>query len=186
MVDYSTLKPKILMHACCATCALDPYFQLSEKLDITFFYYNPNIHPEDEYRRRLTDLETVSGKFSIPVKTGSYEQKKWLQLTRKYKQEPEGGERCRICFRMRLEKCAETAERKGFELFGTTLTISPHKDHELINSIGLSVAKHKKIDFFAADLKKKDGFKRTMELSTSLGLYRQNYCGCTYSRPPGD
>ena len=84
---------------------------------------------------------------------------------------------------MRLEKCAETAKRKGFELFGTTLTISPHKDHELINSIGLSIAKRIKISFFAANLKKKDGFKRTMELSTSLGLYRQKYCGCVYSMP---
>ncbi len=183
MVDYSTVKPKILLHVCCATCSLDPYFQLSKKLDITFFYYNPNIHPEDEYNRRLADLKTVSSKFSIPVDAGSYEQKKWLLLADKYKQEPEGGKRCRICFSMRLEKCAETAKRKGFELFGTTLTISPHKDHELINSIGLSIAKRIKISFFAANLKKKDGFKRTMELSTSLGLYRQKYCGCVYSMP---
>lgn len=182
MHDYSTLKPKILIHICCATCGLDPYFQLSEKLDITFFYYNPNIHPENEYKKRLAALKTVSRKFSIPIIVGSYEQKKWLELAHHHKEEPEGGIRCQICFRIRLEKCAGTAKRKGFELFGTTLTISPHKDHKLINSIGLSIAKQKKIGFFTANLKKKNGFKRTMELSRSFGLYRQNYCGCIYSR----
>ena len=183
MPDYSTSKPKILMHACCATCGLDPFFQLREKLDITFFYYNPNIYPEDEYGKRLKDLKNICSKLSIPIAVGSYEQKKWLGLTRSHKQEPEGGSRCRLCFRMRLEKCAETAKKGGFELFGTTLTISPHKDQRLINSIGLSIAKQKKISFFTADLKKNNGFKRTMRLSKSFDLYRQNYCGCIYSRP---
>ena len=181
MADYSTLKPKILMHVCCATCGLDPYFQLSEELDITFFYYNPNIHPGEEYMRRLQELKTVSNKFSIPFAVGSYEQKEWLELTRNHKHEPEGGKRCHLCFRMRLEKCAETARIKGFELFGTTLTISPHKDHKLINSIGLSIAKQKKINFLTANLKKNDGYKRTTQLSRSLDLYRQNHCGCFYS-----
>lgn len=183
MPDYSTLKPKILMHACCGTCGLDPFFQLREKMDITFFYYNPNIHPEDEYIKRLKGLEKIGSRLSIPIAVGDYEQKKWLGLTRNYKQEPEGGKRCRLCFRMRLEKCAETAIKGGFELFGTTLTTSPHKDQRLINSIGLSIAKQKNISFFTADLKKNDGFKRTMSLSRSFGLYRQNYCGCTYSKP---
>jgi predicted adenine nucleotide alpha hydrolase (AANH) superfamily ATPase len=183
MPDYSTLKPKILMHACCATCGLDPFFQLREKLDITFFYYNPNIHPESEYSKRLRDLEMVSSKLSIPIDVGSYEQKKWLRLTQSHKHEPEGGKRCQLCFSMRLEKCAETAIKGGFDLFGTTLTISPHKDHELINSIGLSIAKQKKISFYTANFKKGNGFKRTMELSRTFGLYRQNYCGCIYSKP---
>ncbi len=182
MPKYSTLKPRILLHVCCGICAFYPYFLLKKDFDVTFFCYNPNIHPKKEYIKRLESVEIISRKYSIPLITGKYEAKKWLKLTADLKDEPEGGSRCSLCFRIRLDRTAQMAERWGFDLFGTTLTISPHKDHRVINSIGLELASARGISFYQADLKKKDGFKKTMELSKKLNLYRQNYCGCMYSK----
>ena len=181
MPEHLTLKPGILLHVCCGTCSLYPYFFLREDFDVTFFYYNPNIYPEKEYARRLDNVKTVSKINSIPLIIGKYEIEKWLDLTSNFKDEPEGGNRCTLCFKMRLEKTAETAKKLGLSFFGTTLTVSPHKDTKIINSTGLELGFLKKINFYQADFKKKDGFKKTLESSKNLNLYRQDYCGCVYS-----
>jgi len=182
MSENPALKPRILLHVCCGTCSLYPSVLLKNNFHITFFYYNPNIHPRKEYIKRLEGIKTVSQIYSIPLIIGRYEIKKWLNLTKNFKDEPEGGNRCTLCFKMRLKKTAETAKKQGFYLFGTTLTISPHKNQGVINSIGQELELSKKIKFYQADFKKKDGFKKTIELSKNLNLYRQNYCGCIYSK----
>jgi predicted adenine nucleotide alpha hydrolase (AANH) superfamily ATPase len=182
MLKYSTLKPKILLHVCCGTCALYPYFLLKQDFDVSFFYYNPNIYPRKEYIKRLEGIKIISRKYSVPLEIGKYEVKKWFKLTVDFKDEPEGGERCSLCFRIRLDRTAYTAKKLGFDLFGTTLTISPHKNHRIINSIGLELASIKGVGFYQTNLKKNDGFKKTIELSKKLNLYRQDYCGCIYSK----
>jgi len=182
MLKYSTIKPKILLHVCCVTCALYPYFLLKQDFDINFFYYNPNIHPQEEYIRRLRCIKIISKKYSIPLAIGKYEVKKWFRLTIDLKDEPEGGSRCSLCFRIRLDKTADIAKKQGFDLFGTTLTISPHKNHNIINSIGLELGFAKGINFYQANFKKMNGFKKTIQLSKELNLYRQNYCGRNYSK----
>jgi len=182
MSEKINQKPGILLHVCCGTCSLHPYFFLKEDFNVTFFFYNPNIHPPKEYIKRLEGVKTVSRTYSIPLIIGEYEAKEWFQLTKDLKDEPEGGMRCPVCFKMRLEKTAEKAKKLGFDFFGTTLTVSPHKNQYSINSIGLEIESLEKINFFQADFKKKDGFKKTVQLSKELNLYRQNYCGCVYSK----
>jgi predicted adenine nucleotide alpha hydrolase (AANH) superfamily ATPase len=182
MKDNLDLKPKMLLHVCCGTCSLHPYLFLKENFEVTFFFYNPNIHPQNEYFKRLEGVRTVSKTFSVPLIIGEYEIKEWFQLTEDLKDEPEGGNRCPLCFRMRLERTAEEAKSLGFDFFGTTLTVSPHKNQKVINFIGAELQTLKEINFFQADFKKKDGFKKTVQLSKSLNLYRQNYCGCAYSK----
>ncbi len=182
MPEYSKSKSGLLLHVCCGTCALYPYFLLKKDFNVTFLYYNPNIYPQGEYIRRLEDVKMISEKYSVPLIIGKYETKKWFKLTEHLKQEPEGGARCSLCFRMRLDVTADTAVKMSFDLFGTTLTISPHKNHRIINSIGMELAAVKTSGFYQANLKKNDGFKKTIELSKKLNLYRQNYCGCLYSK----
>lgn len=181
MAEYSTSKPKILLHACCGTCAIYPYFLLEKDFNVTLFYYNPNLYPGEEYIKRLEDIKTISKRYDIPLITGKYENKKWLSLTAGFEDDPEGGRRCTLCFEMRLYETARTAKKLGFDFFGTTLTISPHKNHETINSIGIRLASAEGINFYESNLKKMNGFKKTMDLSKELNLYRQNYCGCIYS-----
>ena len=180
-ISNNNHKPKFLLHVCCATCALHPYFLLSKDFTVTFYFYNPNIHPKKEYMHRLKDVEMISKKFNIPLIIGSYEMKKWFELTKNLKEEPEGGKRCDVCFKMRLEKTADIAKKLNIDLFGTTLSISPHKNHITINSIGKTLADAKKLTFYESNFKKKDGFKKAIQLSNELNIYRQNYCGCIYS-----
>jgi len=182
MPEKSDSKPGILLHVCCGSCSLHPYFFLKKIFDVTFFFYNPNIHPRKEYLKRLEGASAVSGKYSVPLIIGEYEIKEWMKLTRHLKNEPEGGKRCELCFKMRLVKTADMTKKLGLDFFGTTLTVSPHKNQEVINSIGEEIAFSRKIKFLRADFKKKDGFKKTTELSKKMNLYRQNYCGCIYSK----
>jgi len=176
-------KKKLLLHVCCANCVLHPINILIEKFDVTMFYYNPNIHPEKEYLKRLADVEKVSELKKIPLIKEDYKSdlEKWFEITENLKEEPEGGKRCIECFRIRLEKTASYAVKKGFDIFATTLSISPHKNHNIINELGSKICKETDISFFCADFKKQDGFKKTMQLSKELNIYRQNYCGCIYS-----
>jgi len=178
-----TFKKKLLLHVCCANCVLHPINILKEKFDITMFYYNPNIHPEQEYLKRLADVEKVSGFKKIPLITGDYKNdlEKWFKITENLKEEPEGGRRCIECFKIRLEKTASYAVKNGFDIFTTTLSISPHKNQKVINELGSEICKKTGIPFFCTDFKKQDGFKKTMKLSKELNIYRQNYCGCIYS-----
>ncbi|MEA2015102.1 MAG: epoxyqueuosine reductase QueH [Actinomycetota bacterium] len=182
MPGKSDLKPRILLHVCCGPCSLHPYLLLKKDFEITFFFYNPNIHPKKEYLKRLEGARKVSDKYSVPFIIGEYEMKKWMKLTKHLKDEPEGGKRCELCFRIRLSKTADMTKKLGFDFFGTTLTVSPYNNQKAINSIGEEIALLRKIKFLKADFKKKDGFKKTTELSKKLNLYRQNYCGCIYSK----
>ena len=175
------LKPKFLLHVCCATCALHPYFLLSKDFAVTFYFYNPNIHPKEEYMRRLKDVRMISKKYHIPLIIDKYEIKKWFKLTKNLEKEPEGGMRCSVCFKIRLGKTAATAKKLNIDLFGTTLTISPHKNYITINSIGKTLASDKELTFYESNFKKKNGFKKTVQLSNKLHIYHQNYCGCIYS-----
>src|SRR3989304_10188713 len=122
MPEYSTAKPKILLHACCGTCALYPYFLLEKDFDVTLFYYNPNLYPEKEYIKRLEGIKTISKRYNISLITGKYENKKWLSLTADFEDDPEGGRRCTLCFDMRLDETARTGTYLGHDLLGTTFT----------------------------------------------------------------
>ncbi|MCL5072141.1 MAG: epoxyqueuosine reductase QueH [Actinobacteria bacterium] len=176
-------KPKFLLHVCCANCLLYPFTALSKDFQVYFYFYNPNIHPASEYIKRLKYVKLVSETYKAPLIADRYEKKMWLDRTRTLKSEPEGGLRCEMCFKIRLEKTAKTAKKLGFDLFGTTLTISPHKNQVTINSAGMNISKAENIVFYIADFKKKDGFKKTMQLSKEHKIYRQSYCGCLYSMP---
>ncbi|RMF89991.1 MAG: recombinase [Methanobacteriota archaeon] len=173
---------KLLLHICCAPCSTEVIERLKGDYDVTGFFYNPNIHPRREYGFRLKELERFSKKAGFPFITGDYDLKRWFRLVRGLEKEPEGGRRCEVCFRMRLEETAREAAAAGFDVFTTTLTISPHKDAETINSIGRELEEEYGVRFLVADFKKKDGFKRSVEHSRRHGLRRQDYCGCVYSR----
>jgi len=172
---------KLLLHICCAVCAGGAIEQLkNEGWQVTGFFYNPNIHPEEEYLKRLNDTKTLLAKWNVPLIEGEYDKEKWFDKIKGFEEEKEGGKRCELCFRMRLEETFEQAKKQNFQCFTTTLTISPHKNSKIINNLGQSVAG----DFFVAkDFKKKDGFKRAIQLSKEYNLYHQNYCGCIYSLP---
>ncbi len=172
---------KLLLHICCAPDATHPIQILNDEYELGAFFYNPNIHPAGEYARRLEDMKGLSKKWGIALYEGEYDKGRWLSLTKEYKDEPEGGKRCEACYRMRLEETAERARAEGYDLFGAVLTISPHKDARKINEIGRVAGEKYGIPFLESDFKKKDGFKKSVELSRRLGLYRQNYCGCVYS-----
>lgn len=171
----------MLLHVCCANCAAYPLTLLSDDFDITLFYYNPNIYPREEYFRRLKDVRKLSEISGAALIIGKYESSKWFEAARHLSEEPEGGKRCCICFDMRLKKTAAIAKDRCFDIFSTTLTISPHKSSITINELGSVISDRAGIDFYISDLKKKDGFKKTMGLSRKYRFYHQNYCGCIYS-----
>ncbi|MDP8248768.1 MAG: epoxyqueuosine reductase QueH [Candidatus Tritonobacter lacicola] len=174
-------KTKFLLHVCCAPCSTHVIESLKEKLDITCYFYNPNIWPISEYRTRLKDARGFCRRIGMPIMLGSYDSELWILATRGFEDEPEGGKRCEICFYFRLLDTARTASRLGFDLFGTTLTISPHKNPEAVNEAGRRAGRVTGMAFCEGDYKKKDGFLRSIELSKKYHLYRQSYCGCRYS-----
>ncbi len=173
---------RILLHVCCGPCATHSIVELrQESFDITLFFSNSNIHPEEEYLRRLDNLKTYADEIKIPYFIESYDPDSWFQAVEGYEEEPEGGARCKICVRIRLEKTAQYAKKHEFDGFTTTLTISPHKNAILINQLGNHIAEALGIGFLERDFKKQDGFKKSITLSKEYNLYRQNYCGCIYS-----
>ncbi len=178
----SLQKPKMLLHVCCAPCSTAVIERLKDEFDITGYFYDPNIHPEEEYLRRLEETKKFYNKLSLPLIEAQYDAEKWFQLTKDHKDELEGGRRCGICYDMRLENAAEFAKENSFDIFTTVLSISPHKKAAAINSIGKRLAEKYRIRFYEADFKKKDGFKRSLELSREYNLYRQDHCGCIYSK----
>ena len=175
--------PKLLIHRCCALSYVLEY--LSNYFAITIFYYNPNIYPEDEYRRRVKEQEdlirAMNLKNSVLFVEGDYEPRKYYDLVKGHEKDPEGGDRCFICYGMRLKEAAKAAKEGGYEYFTTTLTISPHKNAAKLNEIGEEVAALYGVSFLPSDFKKRNGYKRSIELSKEYGLYRQDYCGCVYS-----
>ena len=172
---------KLLLHICCAPDATHPIQTLKGDYDLGAYFYNPNVHPGEEYAKRLEDMRNLSRKWGVVLYEGKYDRDRWFTLAQDYRDEPEGGKRCEICYAMRLEETAKKAKVEGYDLFGAVLTISPHKDADKINVIGREIGEKYSIPFLESDFKKGDGFKKSVEISKKLGLYRQNYCGCVYS-----
>ncbi|MGN0165192.1 MAG: epoxyqueuosine reductase QueH [Lachnospiraceae bacterium] len=179
-------KPKLLLHACCAPCSSYCLEYLSQYFDITLFFYNPNISPEEEYNYRAAELKNLVSKMpcanGIEVIVEKYDYNEFLQKIAGYENEPERGSRCSICYRLRLEKAAELAKSRGFDYFTTTLSISPYKDADRLVKIGEELGKQLGIPYLVSDFKKKNGYKRSIELSEEYNLYRQSYCGCSFSK----
>ncbi len=175
------IKKNLLLHICCAPDATAVVERLSKKFSVIGFFYNPCIWPEEEYMKRLEETRKVAEIMKFKFIEGAYEVEKWEEATKGFEEEPEGAKRCFECYRMRLEKTADIARTNGIEIFTTTLSISPHKNFEKILEIGKNIAKIKTLEFYGENFKKMDGFKRSVELSKSYGLYRQKYCGCKYS-----
>ena len=177
--------PKLLLHSCCAPCSSYVLEYLSDYFDITVFYYNPNIFPESDYTKRVWDQQILI--HEMPVKhpvsflAGSYDKEKFYEMAAGMEHIKEGGSRCFRCYEMRLRRTAELAKEKGFDYFTTTLSISPLKNAEKLNEIGMRLAKEYGIKYLQSDFKKKNGYKRSIELSKEYGLYRQDYCGCEFS-----
>jgi predicted adenine nucleotide alpha hydrolase (AANH) superfamily ATPase len=175
-------KPRLLLHVCCAPCCTYPITALQDEFDVELFFYNPNIQPEEEYKARLDEAGKYTEKIGIGFHEAPYEVDAWFRATSGLQGEPEGGDRCEICYRMRLGKTAQFAAANGFDYFATTLSISPHKDSDMINMLGGMIADMYALKFYSADFKKNDGFKKSAMMSKEAGLYRQNYCGCKYSK----
>lgn len=177
--------PRILLQSCCGPCSTYVLECLTEHFDVSVLYYNPNIYPKEEYERRLfyqkIAIENTEKKHSIELLASRYDPERFYQAVKGYEDAPEGGARCAECFRLRLEETAAKALEKGFDFFATTLTVSPHKNAQVINRIGMDLEKKYGIRFLPSDFKKKNGYKKSVELSEEYGLYRQNYCGCEFS-----
>lgn len=178
--------PKLLLHACCAPCCSYVLEYLSDYFTITVFFYNPNIMPRSEYDKRMLEMkrltEEMTTKNLVSFMEGDYDNHSFLTLTKDFIAEPEGGYRCQKCFLMRLSKVAEIAKLGGFDYFTTTLTVSPYKDAQEINKIGESLSSVVGINYLYSDFKKNDGYKKSIVLSKKYNLYRQNYCGCSFSK----
>ncbi|MDZ7263335.1 MAG: epoxyqueuosine reductase QueH [candidate division KSB1 bacterium] len=176
------IRKRLLLHTCCAPCVVVPVERMADQYDITCFFFNPNIQPAEEYRRRLAELERIRDRLMVEVIIPPYDADQWLELVRGLEGEPEGGRRCAVCFRMRLEATAQAAIAGQFDFITTTLTVSPHKNAELINQIGQQIGETYGVAFLEENFKKKDGYKRSIELSKAYQLYRQDYCGCIFSQ----
>ena len=178
--------PSLFLHSCCAPCSSYVLEYLSKYFNITVFYYNPNIYPEEEYRKRVHEITRLvnSMEFEHPVKLieGHYDPQEIFQKAKGLKDLPEGGELCFKCYRLRMEEAAKLAEEGSYAYFTTTLSISPLKNAAKINEIGEEQAEIYNVQHLPSDFKKKNGYKRSIELSHEYDLYRQNYCGCVYSR----
>jgi len=175
--------PKLLLHTCCAPCLSSVEEQLRAGYSIDVFWYNPNIYPADEYNRRLDELRRFGGILGreIIVHEEPEDHNNWHSVTVDYANEPEGQRRCGFCIRFRLEKTVQVAARENYDIFTTTLSVSPHKNATVINQIGKELAESYSVPYLEADFKKNDGYLRSVELAKYYGLYRQPYCGCIYS-----
>nr|WP_321499635.1 epoxyqueuosine reductase QueH [uncultured Dethiosulfovibrio sp.] len=177
-----SVKNRVLLHICCGPDGTVPWPNLQgEGFDVIGYFYGGNIHPSSEYYLRLGAVKAVEGEWGGRLIVPPYDSDPWFALTGHLSEEPEGGRRCSLCFRIQLEAAASAAVTEGIGLMTTTLTISPHKDPEEINSIGREVAKSRGLTWIDRVWRKKNGFKRSLEECGRLGLYRQNYCGCIYS-----
>lgn len=182
------VRPRLLLHACCAPCSSYVLEYLARYFDITVFDYNPNISPESEFLARTEEIlrlvdEMPFGEGERPrVDVGRYDPERFYAAVKGHENDPEGGERCAICFALRLEESAEAARCGGFDYFTTTLSISPLKNAQVLNRIGGEIAERYGVPYLFSDFKKRNGYKRSVELSTLHNLYRQDYCGCIFSK----
>ena len=181
-MDNDLLKPNILLHCCCAPCASYVLECLLPQYNVSVLFYNPNIEPFEEYNKRKKELTKLLSKASLTQTVSlmecEYDNAAFKNAALSIRNEPEGGMRCRKCFELRLYETARRAKEGEFEIIATTLSVSPHKSAELLNEIGSNAAVENGVEFLQADFKKKNGYKRSVELSEQYGLYRQNYCGC--------
>jgi epoxyqueuosine reductase len=172
---------KLLLHICCGPCAIHVMEALIGEYEITGYFFNPNIYPEDEYARRLDAVKEVARRIGVKVIEGNSDPALFFTAVRGLEEEPENGTRCLVCYRLRLAETSRYASEKGYELIASTLTLGPMKKASLINPIGVDEARREGMEFLEADWKKKDGFQRSCELSKEYGIYRQHYCGCMFS-----
>ncbi len=182
--------PKLLLHSCCAPCSSYVLEYLAEYFEITVFYYNPNIFPENEYTKRILEQQTLIQdltetnkhvKYPISFLAGNYDRERFFEMAKGQEHLKEGGKRCFKCYELRLEEAARIAKEVEFDYFTTTLSISPLKNAEKLNTIGKSIGEKYGVEYLQSDFKKKNGYKRSIELSKLYGLYRQDYCGCEFS-----
>ena len=177
--------PRLLLHSCCAPCSSYVLEYLSDFFSITVFYYNPNIYPQEEYWMRVREQQEFIRRFParhpISFVEGAYDTERFYEMAKGMEQEKEGGERCFACYELRLREAGELARAKGFDYFTTTLSISPLKNAGKLNEIGAALSAELGVRYLYADFKKKNGYKRSIELSREYGMYRQNYCGCVFS-----
>ena len=178
--------PSLLLHSCCAPCSSYVLEYLSQYFYITVFYYNPNIYPDTEYEKRVLEQQQLIGKiqakYPISFLAGAYEKSLFYDTVRGMEKEKEGGKRCFCCYEMRLREAAKEAKKGNFDYFTTTLSISPMKNAAKLNEIGEQIGKEEGVSYLLSDFKKKNGYKRSVELSELFGLYRQDYCGCIFSK----
>lgn len=176
----------LLLHACCAPCSSAVLERLADFFKITVFFYNPNITEREEYEKRFAELRRFCGgvesKYPVSVLEGKYDPESFFEIAKGLENRPERGRRCYKCYRLRLTETARVAREKGFEYYTTTLSISPHKNARWLNMIGESLNDDYKATFLYSDFKKHNGYKRSIELSARCNLYRQDYCGCIYSK----
>ncbi|MBQ8767768.1 MAG: epoxyqueuosine reductase QueH [Clostridia bacterium] len=178
--------PSLLLHSCCAPCSSYCVEYLSQYFNITIFYYNPNIYPETEYEKRKTEqkrlISEMKTKYPVKMLDCDFESDKFYEMAKGMENCREGGERCFNCYRLRLRKTAVEAKENNFDYFTTTLTISPLKNARKINEIGNELSEQYGVAWLPSDFKKREGYKRSIELSKAFNLYRQNYCGCVFSQ----
>lgn len=180
-LDY---KPKLLLHACCGICSSAVLERLNNYFDITILYYNPNTYPESEFEKRYNTLMEMIEKMNmnITVLKPIYNPNEFYNISKGLEEEKEGGVRCTKCYYMRLRETAKYAKKNNFDYFCTTLSISPYKDSEKLNKIGKVLENEYSIKYLYSDFKKKDGYKRSNEIAKEFNLYRQDYCGCEFSK----
>ena len=183
IIDKLDYKPKLLLHSCCAPCSSYVITYLYDYFDITILYYNPNIYPYEEYKKRKDEqIRLISNFKGVKIIDCDYDNDIYNEIIKGLENEPERGSRCTKCFYLRLDKTGEIAKKNNFEYFGTTLTVSPYKNAKLLNEIGEDISKKYDIKWLYSDFKKNDGYKKSIELSKKYDLYRQDYCGCIYSK----
>ncbi len=175
-------KPTLLLHACCAPCASYCIECLKDVFDLTVYFYNPNMDTQSEYNLRAEELERFCKELNVKCNIEDYSSQEFLDIAKGLEGEFEGGSRCKKCFRLRLSKTAEYAKANDFDYFATTLTVSPLKNAKILNDIGLELQQEKGVKYLCTDFKKRNGYIRSIELSKEHNLYRQNYCGCVYSK----
>ena len=184
-VEKEGLVPSLLLHSCCGPCSSYCIEYLSQYFHVTVFYYNPNIYPDEEYYHRVKEqqrfINAFPTKYPVSFIEGDYDKDSFYQIARGLENEPEKGARCHKCYDLRLRRTGQVAKEKGFDFFTTTLTISPMKDSQVLNEIGMKVGQDLGVKWLPSDFKKKEGYKRSTELSKEYEMYRQDYCGCVYS-----
>ena len=186
IIDGLDYVPKLLLHSCCAPCSSAVIERLTKYFDITILYYNPNIEPYEEYEKRKNEEIRFIKEFpnvnKLDILDCDYDNDVYHELVKGMEAEPEGGARCHKCYKLRLEYTAKKASELSYDYFGTTLTVSPYKNSQVLNKIGEEISKNYNVKYLYSDFKKKEGYKRSIIMSKEYDLYRQDYCGCIYSK----